>query len=448
MFKQIKNFFAIGNTRTIKAKKNIFYSFFIKGSSILVNLINVNLLLTYLKPDMYGAWLTLSSIIAALSFFDIGLTNGLRNRFTEFKAQEFHQKSKIYISTTYVVLILIFSSLWFVFFIINDFLDWNQILNVKAILNEELRILALIFLTFFCLQMILKTINTIIVADQSPAKAASLDLLGQSLSLLFVVFLIENTGTSLIYLGFGVSFFPIIIYVFSTIYFFNTSYKIYSPSFKYVKFEYVKDIFSIGSKFFIIQLSIIIYFQVNNLLISHVGTPSDVAIYNIAYKYMSISLMGFSIIVSPFWSAFTDAFTSNDFKWMKNTLKKLKLIYIYIFIGTIILVFFSNYAYKLWIGNKVIIPFSLTMIIGVYMVFSCWNFLHSQILNGIGKIKIQLILSASTILHIPLGYFLGMKFGIFGVVTSSLFFIGIGAIISTFQLNKIIDGKSKGIWNS
>ena len=116
MFKEIKSFFAKGNNRTIKAKKNIFYSFFIKGLSILVNLVNVNLLLTYLKPDLYGAWLTLSSVIAALSFFDIGLTNGLRNRFTEFKAKKLHQKAKIYISTTYMVLILIFSSLFLVIF--------------------------------------------------------------------------------------------------------------------------------------------------------------------------------------------------------------------------------------------------------------------------------------------------------------------------------------------
>jgi len=447
MFKEIKSFFAKGNNRTIKAKKNIFYSFFIKGLSILVNLVNVNLLLTYLKPDLYGAWLTLSSVIAALSFFDIGLTNGLRNRFTEFKAKKLHQKAKIYISTTYMVLILIFSSLWVLFYLINDFLDWSKVLNVDPLLNGDLKILALIFVSFFCLQMILKTINTIIVADQSPAKAASLDLLGQSLSLLVVIFLINNTETSLIYLGFGVSFFPIVIYVLSTIYFFNNDYKIYLPSFNYVKYDYVKDIFSIGVKFFIIQLSIIVYFQVNNLLISHIGTSSDVAVYNIAYKYMSISLMGFSIIISPFWSAFTDAFASNEFTWMKDTLKKLKFIYIFFLIVIIALVVLSNFAYELWIGNKIVIPFSLTMIIGFYMIFSCWNFLHSQILNGIGKIQIQLILSASTILHIPLGYFLGLKYGVNGVVASSLLFIAVGSIVSAFQLNLIIEGKSKGIWN-
>jgi hypothetical protein len=58
----------------------------------------------------YGSWLTLRSIILWFAFFDIGLGNGLRNKFTEAKAPGNLERTRIYISTAYGLLILIFSA--------------------------------------------------------------------------------------------------------------------------------------------------------------------------------------------------------------------------------------------------------------------------------------------------------------------------------------------------
>ena len=72
-----------GHERTVKAKKNIVASFVIKGLNIAIGLILVPLTINYLNPTKYGIWITLSSVIGWFSFFDIGLGNGLRNRFAE-----------------------------------------------------------------------------------------------------------------------------------------------------------------------------------------------------------------------------------------------------------------------------------------------------------------------------------------------------------------------------
>lgn len=51
---------------------------FIKGGSILVGLLLVPLTLEYVDSESYGIWLTLSSMVAWISFFDIGINNGLK----------------------------------------------------------------------------------------------------------------------------------------------------------------------------------------------------------------------------------------------------------------------------------------------------------------------------------------------------------------------------------
>ena len=78
--KYISDFFTKGHSRTLLAKKNIAASFVVKGLSVMINLALVPLTINYVNPSQYGIWLTLSSIIAWFSFFDVGFGNGLRNR--------------------------------------------------------------------------------------------------------------------------------------------------------------------------------------------------------------------------------------------------------------------------------------------------------------------------------------------------------------------------------
>ena len=89
----------------------------------------VPIVLAYIHKEQYGIWLTLSSIIGWFSFFDIGLGHGLRNKLSESLAENDLVKAKTYVSTTYAILILIFSSLLLLFFVVNPFLNWTKGMN-------------------------------------------------------------------------------------------------------------------------------------------------------------------------------------------------------------------------------------------------------------------------------------------------------------------------------
>ena len=51
----------------------------IKICNIIINLAYVPLLINSLNQDRYGIWLTITTIVSWIAFFDIGLGNGLRN---------------------------------------------------------------------------------------------------------------------------------------------------------------------------------------------------------------------------------------------------------------------------------------------------------------------------------------------------------------------------------
>lgn len=55
----------------------------IKICNIIINLAYVPLLINSLNQDRYGIWLTITTIVSWIAFFDIGLGNGLRNKLAE-----------------------------------------------------------------------------------------------------------------------------------------------------------------------------------------------------------------------------------------------------------------------------------------------------------------------------------------------------------------------------
>src|SRR6476646_9497261 len=108
-----------GHDRSVNIKKNIIGLFVIRGCSIAISFILVPLTIRYVNPTQYGIWLTLSSIVAWFSFFDIGFGNGLRNKFAEAIAKGDTELAKIYISTTYAILSIVISCILILFFCIN-----------------------------------------------------------------------------------------------------------------------------------------------------------------------------------------------------------------------------------------------------------------------------------------------------------------------------------------
>lgn len=262
-----------GHDRSVKARKNIIISFFIKGISIIIGFIFVPLLINYLGTVEYGIWITLSSVIAWIGYFDIGLGNGLRNKFAESMAKDEHQLARIYVSTTYAALSLIFGLFFIIFMVISPLIDWSVVLNAPVSMVRELLILVQITVGFFLLRFVLKLIAVIIVADQRPAVSNTFEPIGNAISLIGVLLLMNYTQPSLVNLGFVLGVSPIIVLIFASLYFYKTKYKRYRPSLKHANFHYFKDLAGLGFQFFLIQITVVVIISANNILITQNRGP-------------------------------------------------------------------------------------------------------------------------------------------------------------------------------
>lgn len=435
------------NKRSKLAIKNIFYSLIIKGGSIFITFILVSITLGYLDAYEYGIWLTLNSILSWVYLFDIGLGNGLKNKLTEALAVKDFQMAKTYIATTFFLMTCLGAAMYFIFFIIQLFLDWHSILNVSPDVVTNLNTIMVVVFALVTANFVLRTIGIIHISNQYQAINDFFSLCANVIILVLIYTLTKTTHGSLqlvayIFTGIPVLFFILVIPI---------TFRYYPhlrPSFKDINLAYGKSLMSLGLKFFFIQIAFVVTFMTSNIIISKIFGPEEVTPYNLAFKMFSVVTIGFNIILAPFWSAITDAVTRNEMLWVMNVRNKLIKFWILTSVGTIFLIILSPWIYRVWIGNDVEIPFSLSLLSGIYVIIYSLANIFNYIINGFGKLHLQLIFSMiQAIIYIPLAIICCHIFGVKGILIALCLIVAISFLWSPLQTHKLIHHKASGIWN-
>ena len=426
-----------GHQRSVKAKKNILGLFLIKGYSIAINLALIPLTLSFLDEYRYGVWITLFTLLSMIQIFDIGIGNGLRNKFSEAIAKNDFITAQQYVSTGYIIMGAITLLLIVLFIIPWLVIDWSYIFNVDNSLANEISFLVGITFVLTAIQFSLKLITTLLTASHKPAISAGIFAISNTFILLLFIAFKSKINENIVAIGTIYSAVPLVILLVSSFIFFNGKLKFIKPKFSMFNKDKVNDLFNLGMQFFVIQIAVLVIFQTDSLIISHTLSPKEVTPYNIAFRYFGIITMLSGIVMTPFWSAFTEAHAKGDFSWIKTIIiKQLKLL-IPAVILIVIMLLLANLIIPIWLGKEINISWTLLIGMAMFSVISIWNNIFSFFLNGISNTKTQIITSvAGTIINIPLSIYLALKFGVGGVIIAtfvSLLFFAIFGSIETFK---------------
>lgn len=436
------------NERSQLIKTNILAGAVIKGISIFASLLLVPLTIGYISSELYGIWLTLSSIIQWISFFDIGFGNGLRNKLCEALAVKDFEKGKIYTSTTYYVIAIIFIPIAIISFFAASYINWASILNVSRDYNPVLIQVAQILFVTFSVQMIMKLIQSVSFAYQMNALASLMDCLSNIFCLISIYLMSVVLVPDLKAIAWAFSLSPLLVLAISSLILYLSKFKRVAPSVHSIDVKRSAEIFNLGGSFFLIQIATLILYQMINIIISRLCGPDYVTQYNIAYKYLTTAMIIITIVVAPIWSAFTDAYIKNDIIWMNAIYKKLTKMFVITCLGICILILISPFVYKVWIGDKVTIDYTTTVLVGIYTMIGVFAQINSSILNGVGKIRFQLVYSVIImIIFLPTANFLGILWGINGILIAMILVNAPGLYFGRYQVLHLINRTAKGIWD-
>lgn len=436
--------------RSKKMYKNTIAMIGIRGFSIIITLISAPIMLHHVDRADYGVLLTLTSIVGWVGMMDIGLGNGLRNKLPEFlKNKDFIYAKKI-VSSCYATLAIYVAVIITIFLALSPFINWLSVLNSPTSDAEEIRKLADVVFITFCIQFLLGLLNSILFAYQIPAFQSFFTFIGQLAALIALIIqvFIFNV-TSVFQIGAVNCLIPVLVLFCGSIGLFRTKLKDIAPSFKLVDFRTVGGILSLGMKFFVLQMITIVLFQANTIIIAKVVGPEAVVEYNLAFKYISLLTMIFTIIITPVWSATTDAYIRKDFTWIKKTISFSQRVCLISILLGILMLFVSKFIYGIWLGKDAIdISYSTTGLILLYISFEMLYKVYGTIINGIGKVFAQMILTGIiAVIYIPLALLLGSLWGLSGVLIANVIVFALNYIWAKLQCNRLINQTATGIWN-
>ncbi|MGB2870019.1 MAG: MATE family efflux transporter [Bacteroidota bacterium] len=439
-----------GGQRTALLKKNVAATLLVQVLSVAANLILVRVTIEYLGDVQYGVWITLSSVFTWFNVLDVGLSDGLRNKLGASIATNDDRLGRTYVSTTYAILSFIALIFMLCFLVANHFVDWSTVLNTSALQSQELKTLVVWLFGLFCAKFILNVLNSVFAADQRPAFGNVMSVGATLVSLVGMPLLFMQSGRSLYALAMLMSVPPVLLAFAVSVYFYRRRYRAFSPAPRYVDFSLARKLMSLGVQFFVLQVSVIVIFSTQNMVITQVLGPREVTPFSVAFKYFTVIGLIMRIAFGPLWSAFTDSFVKGDVEWIRKANRGATQVWFLSILGVIVLVVGSQPAYRLLAGSTVEIPFTLTALMALFTVQSGWNNIYSFFLNGVSKIRLQLILAVTAALvNIPLAIFLARDLGMgsSGVILATVLCLLPASIIQPIQYRKILSGTARGIFD-
>lgn len=425
-------------------------SLLVKAGTVILGLVTMPIVYNYLDKYQFGIYVTLTSIIGWIDMFDFGIAFGLRNKLTEARTDGDVQRGRMYISSGYCMLFIIASVAFVAYCIAKPFLNWQVILNAASVERETLDSMAFWVLTFFLIRFAASALRNVYAAFQKVYMGSLIEMIGKVIYLIVLIIFIKIGKLDLFTLAVLQSGIAAAMPILSAFYFFIFEQPDYRPSLKLIDLKQSIDILSLGWKFFVIQLALLVIHSGNNLLISQFVDPSSVASYSLSCQLFGYALMAYSIVLGPLWPAYTEAWRKGDVTWVKKTIARMKNLYYLFLVGGVVLVFISPWFFRIWIGEKADVPILMTAAVAVMYLLDMWIRIYDYFINGVGKIKVQMIVNIiMACVNIPLAYLFAVvcNLGAIGVVMASIMSYSIMAVVSPLQARMIINHTAKGIWN-
>ena len=449
LFTNIKNRFSTLDKRSAIVIKNSMATALMKVAVLLCSLVTVPITLNYLNAENYGIWMAMTSILYWFAFFDVGLGNGMRNYLSEAISRQDYIKARSYFSTAIFLLAIIAVLIGILSIIIIFQLDLNHIFNTHIMSNKSLAYIMVVAISFSFFLFVAKNVGMVYIAMQRYAINDFIVFIGQLISTIIVYIITKTTESHLIYIVMAITSIPALVFILASIPLLKQHPQL-KPSIKSIDFASAKKIIGKGLGFFIIQItSCLVIFGSANILISHYCGPEQVTVYNISYKLFNILIIIYTIIISPLWNAYTDASVKNDYAWIRKIFKKSIYLWAASLLLGLLMLLISGWFFKKWVGNSVDIPLGVSISILIYVCMFNFNNCVTYLINGLNKIKIQIITSIlGTIIYlIAVCFFIKGTYGIYGISISMCVIYTLMSLVHLYQCNLLAKNKAHGIWN-
>lgn len=181
-----------------------------------------------------------------------------------------------------------------------------------------------------------------------------------------------------------------------------------------------------GLLFFLLQLSAQLSYGIDPLIVNQVIGPAAVSALAIVQKPFDLLSVLLLLLLQPLWPAYREAVTTGDLPWIRSTFRRSLIASLTLAtVFAILMAIAGRSLIQIWVGSKVNPAEALILAYCAAHLFSASQSPLAFFLNGLGKIRFQLLLAIPVIaISIFLKVLLTPRFGLF-VIPATTVCVGI-----------------------
>ena len=377
--------------RNVRILATTFSGVFGKGVMIVSNLIMVPLTLRYLGEEMYGLWLTISSVILMLYLSDLGIGLGLLNAVSAAYGKDDEGAARRCVSSSFIGITGLVLVGGLVLFSCRSLVPIEWVLGVKdSAAANVVRPTLTAALLAFALNLPLTLVEPVYQGYQEGYLYRAWHAFGCVCTVVALLICVRLRA-SLPVLAFCLMAGPALANLCGAAFLFLRKPGI-RPRIRYFDKSTFKSIAGDGFLFFGVKITSVLIVSLPAVLISHLLGPKAVTPYQICFKLFMIVPYMVGMYYASLWPAYREAATRGDWKWVRSTFR----LAAFISAGAAcvaggLLFFFGQSLIKWWVGSTVIIGDDMRSGFCVWIACCIYGGLVSSLLNALGKIRIQLI---------------------------------------------------------
>lgn len=396
---------------------------------IAVTLVTIPLLLGYLGRERFGLWLTLTSIIAMLGPLDLGIGNGLTTLISASHGRDDRNEIKVLVSTGVAISIGVAFVLCLVIVLIYPVVAWPALANVESPIAVAEAGPAAVALAFcFALGIPLGLVSRIHQGFQEGYVASAWLLAGNALALVLLIIAIQS-GAGLAILVLAIAGGPLVAAAMNGVVLFMRQRPWVRPALAHVQRQRARILLGTGTLFVVLQLSLVVGYQSDNVLIAQILGVEAVPEYAVPMKLFMLAPTVLSFALAPLWPAYSEAIARRDGPWVGRTLRRSILLALAVNVPVAFFLLIAAPAIlNAWVGDGFNPSPILLISLATWAILNSLNGPLSMLLVGSNAIRFAagtsvLMAVANITISIVLIGTLGVVGAIIGSITAQVAFI-------------------------
>lgn len=364
-------------------------SFLSKALNIIIGFVSVPLTIHYLGAERYGVWLVISSLLTWMAMTDFGLAgNALVNVLAESDGKDDRGAAKEYAASAFWALSAIGAAIGGTFLGAFSWIPWRSLFNVStAVPTHELQLACAFTLILFIAGMPLSILNSAYSAYQDGFVMNLWGIASNTLALISLIIVTQFRG-GLPELVIALSGTRTLVHFGNGFYVFFRRYPWLIPSPRAVRWIRVKRLLKLGAKYLVAQLSSLGIYQSQPIIITQLLGPSQVVIFVVAQKIITLPNDLVYLGTVPFISAFSEARARQDWQWIKGAYRNSTLGALALGVPlTLAIALTAKPLIRVWAGAEAVPGASLILWLSIYTLIGIALMSAGQLMCGMERVE-------------------------------------------------------------